>query len=74
VRLLSPEVALMYAVGGTVMQGQSDLDTNRNSVQTLVAIKRDGAWKLAAFQNSRAQSIGRPELAQKLTEEWRQEL
>lgn len=74
VRLLTPEVALMCAVGGTVMQGQSDLDPDRNSVQTLVAIKREGDWKLAAFQNSRAQFIGRPELATKLAEELRREL
>lgn len=74
VRFLTHEVALMHAVGGTVMQGQSDIDPERNSVQTLVAIKRDGTWKLAAFQNSRAQFIGRPELAEKLTEELRREL
>lgn len=74
VRFLTPEVALMHAVGGTVMPGQSDLDPERNSIQTLVATKGDGSWKLAAFQNSRAQFIGRPELAEKLTEELRQEL
>ena len=74
VRFLTPEVALMHAVGGTMMPGQSDLDPDRNSIQTLVATKHDGAWKLAAFQNSRAQFLGRPELAEKLTEELRQEL
>lgn len=72
-RLLSPEVALMHALGGTVIEGQTDLDPDRNSVQTLIAMKRDGAWELAAFQNSRAQFIGRPELAKKLTQELRQE-
>ena len=74
VRFLTPEVALMHAVGGTAMQGQPDIDPERNSVQTLVATKRDGTWRLAAFQNSRAQFIGRPELAEKLTEELRREL
>jgi uncharacterized protein (TIGR02246 family) len=74
VRFLTPEVALMHAVGGTVMAGQSDLDPDRNSVQTLVAAKRGGAWELVAFQNSRAQFLGRPELAEKLTEELRREL
>ena len=74
VRFLTPGVALLHAVGGTVMPGQSDLDPDRNSIQTLVATKRDGAWELAAFQNSRAQFIGRPELAERLTEELRQEL
>lgn len=74
VRFLTPEVALLHAVGGTLMQGHSDLDPERNSVQTLVAVKRDGSWKLAAFQNSRAQFLGRPELAERLTEELRREL
>jgi uncharacterized protein (TIGR02246 family) len=41
VRFLTPDVAVMHAVGGTVMPGQSDLDPERNSIQTLVATKRD---------------------------------
>jgi len=72
VRFLTPDVAVMHAVGGTVMQGQSGIEPERNSIQTLVATKRDGDWHVAAFQNSRAQYIGRPELAQELTEELRQ--
>ena len=71
-RFLTPDVAVMHAVGGTVMPGQSDLEPERNSVQTLVATKREGAWQLAAFQNSRAQYLGRPELVRALTEELRQ--
>jgi uncharacterized protein (TIGR02246 family) len=61
----------MHAVGGTVMAGQSDLDPERNSIQTLVAVKRNGKWRLAAFQNTRAAYMGRPEESQKLTEELR---
>src|ERR671926_12576 len=41
-RFLAPTVALMHAVGGTVMAGQTDLEPERNSVQTLVAVKEDG--------------------------------
>ena len=69
VRFLISNVAVMHAVGGTVMAGQSDLDPERNSVQTLVAVKRNGKWSLAAFQNTRATYIGRPDESQKLTEE-----
>jgi uncharacterized protein (TIGR02246 family) len=72
VRFLTPDVAIMHAVGGTVMPGQSDLEPERNSIHTIVAIKRDGEWRFTAFQNSRAQFMGRPELAQQLTEELRQ--
>jgi uncharacterized protein (TIGR02246 family) len=72
VRFLTPEVAILQAVGGTVMPGQADIEPERNSIQTLVATKQGGEWRLAAFQNSRAQYMGRPELAQELTEELRQ--
>lgn len=51
VRFLTSDVAIMHAVGGTVMAGQTDLEPERNSVQTLVAVKRGTKWHLAAFQN-----------------------
>ena len=69
VRFLTSDVAVMHAIGGTVMAGQTDLDPERNSVQTLVAVKRNGKWSLAAFQNTRATYINRPDESQKLTEE-----
>jgi uncharacterized protein (TIGR02246 family) len=74
VRFIAENVAIMIAVGGTVMAGQSDIEPERNSIHTIVAIKRDSNWHFTAFQNSRAQYIGRPEEFQALTEELRQEL
>ncbi|MER3482515.1 MAG: hypothetical protein C4332_04570 [Meiothermus sp.] len=71
-RLLSPEIALMHAVGGTVMAGQTDLEEGHNSIQTMVVTKQDEQWRIAAFQNSRAQYMGQPEKARALTEELRQ--
>ena len=72
VRFLTSDVALMHVVGGTIMAGQTDKEPERNSVQTLVATKDNkGEWRLAAFQNTRAQYLGRPEQAQSLTEELR---
>lgn len=59
VRFLSPDVALMHAVGGTVMRGKSAPSPERDSIQTLVATKRGGEWRLAAFQNTRIRPIGR---------------
>jgi uncharacterized protein (TIGR02246 family) len=59
VRFLGPDVALMHAVGGTVMRGKSTPAPERDSIQTLVAAKRDGEWRLAAFQNTRVRPIGR---------------
>jgi uncharacterized protein (TIGR02246 family) len=59
VRFLSPDVALMHAVGGTVMRGKTDPVPERDSIQTLVATRQeDGEWRLAAFQNTRLHPIG----------------
>jgi uncharacterized protein (TIGR02246 family) len=71
-RYLTPEVAVMIAVGGTVMPGQPDLEVERNSIHTFVAVKHDDTWRFAAFQNSRVQYMGRPEATQELTAELRQ--
>ena len=59
VRFLSPDVALIHAIGGTVMRGQSQPSPERDSIQTLIAIKRGGEWRFAAFQNTRVRPIGR---------------
>jgi uncharacterized protein (TIGR02246 family) len=74
VRFLNSEVAVLCAVAGMVMPGHSDLEPDRNSVQTLVAVKRDGQWRAAVFQNTSAQFHGRPEEARSLTEELRKQL
>jgi hypothetical protein len=57
VRFLSPDVALMHAVGSTVMRGKSEPSPERDSIQTLVAIRQDGQWRLAAFQNTRVRHL-----------------
>jgi uncharacterized protein (TIGR02246 family) len=72
IRFLRPDVALAHAIGGTVMPGQSDLESSRNSVQTLVAVKDNGAWRLASLHNSRAEFISQPEAATAMTAELRQ--
>ena len=53
VRFLSPDVALMHAVGSTIMPGKSEPAPERDSIQTLVATRQNGEWRLAAFQNTR---------------------
>jgi uncharacterized protein (TIGR02246 family) len=58
VRFLSPDVALMHAVGGTVMRGKTEPVPERDSIQTLVATRQEGdQWRLAAFQNTRLHPI-----------------
>ncbi|MDQ3965243.1 MAG: SgcJ/EcaC family oxidoreductase [Actinomycetota bacterium] len=60
VRFLSPDVALMHAVGSTVMRGKSEPSPERDSIQTLVAVREGGGdeWRLAAFQNTRVRPMG----------------
>ena len=60
VRFLSPDVALMHAVGSTVMRGKSEPSPERDSIQTLVAVREAGGeeWRLVAFQNTRVRPMG----------------
>ena len=52
-RFLAPDVALVHATGGTIFPGQRDERGRRPSIQTLVAVKRDGTWRFTAFHNTR---------------------
>ena len=74
VRRLAPEVALLRAVVGMVPPGGSDLNPAANAVQSLVAARLDGRWRIALFQNTPAAFHGRPEASEQLTEELRQAL
>jgi uncharacterized protein (TIGR02246 family) len=74
VRFLAPEVAILRAVAGMVPPGQSDLKPEVNAIQTLVAARQDGQWRIAVFQNTPAAFHGRPELSEKLIEELREVL
>jgi uncharacterized protein (TIGR02246 family) len=56
-RFLSPDTALVHAVGGTVMRGKTRPSPERDSIQTLVAVRTDGEWRFAAFHNSRVRPI-----------------
>jgi uncharacterized protein (TIGR02246 family) len=57
VRFPSPDVALMHAVGSTVMRGKSEPSPERDSIQTLVAVRQGEEWRLAAFQNTRVRPM-----------------
>jgi uncharacterized protein (TIGR02246 family) len=53
VRFLAPDVALVHS-GGAVLRARQKKPSRRAiSVQTLVAIKHEDHWLLAAFQNTR---------------------
>jgi uncharacterized protein (TIGR02246 family) len=59
IRFLSAHIALVHAFGGTIMRNRSAAAPERDSVQTLVAVKRDGVWRFAAFHNTRVRPMGR---------------
>ena len=74
VRFLTADVAILRADTGLLPRGQSDLNADLNARQTVVAVRRDGVWRIALFQNTPAQLHGQPDLAAQLTDELRAEL
>jgi uncharacterized protein (TIGR02246 family) len=58
VKFPNPDVALVHASGGTVMRGKRKPSPERDSIQTLVAVREGVDWRFAAFHNSRVRPIG----------------
>jgi uncharacterized protein (TIGR02246 family) len=71
---LARDAALLRAVCGMVPAGKADLDPALHALQTLIAVKRDGVWRIVLFQNTPAQLHGRPQAVEQLTEELRRAL
>jgi uncharacterized protein (TIGR02246 family) len=71
VQQLAPGVALLRSVAGMIPHGERDLKPELNAIQTLLAVKRDDAWRAAMFQNTPAAFHGRPDEVKKLTDELR---
>jgi uncharacterized protein (TIGR02246 family) len=58
VRFVGPDVAIVHALGGTVMRSKSEPTPERDSIQTLVAVRDAGGWSFVSFQNTRIRPIG----------------
>src|SRR5215210_2883200 len=58
IKFPSPDVAIIHATGGTVMRGKTKPSPERDSIQTLVAVRGGTDWRFAAFHNSRVRPIG----------------
>jgi len=71
VRFLTPEVAIVNAVGGVVMAWQSDFEPEETYTQTMVAMKRNGSWRITLFQNTRAQYMNEAKTLETATEKLR---
>ena len=58
IKFPSPDVSLIHATGGTIMRGKTKRSPERDSIQTLLAVREGGEWRFAAFHNSRVRPIG----------------
>jgi uncharacterized protein (TIGR02246 family) len=57
IKFPSPDVALVHATGGTIMPGKTKPSPERDSIQTLVAVREGTEWRFAAFHNCRVRPI-----------------
>ena len=69
IRPLGADAALLRAVAGLVLPGESHIKPELNAAQTLVAVRRNGEWRIAHFQNTPTSLDGRPEERDALTSE-----
>ncbi len=70
-RLLDLGIAALEAAAGMVPPGDDDINPAVNAIQTLVASKKRGQWRIELFQNTPAAYHGRPEAIAALTAELR---
>ncbi|MBF2007316.1 SgcJ/EcaC family oxidoreductase [Chlorogloeopsis fritschii PCC 9212] len=54
-RFLSPEIALVHANYGIVDSWRTEVSLMRESIETFVALKRNGEWLFTAFHITRVQ-------------------
>lgn len=51
-RFLAPDVCLLLTMGGVLEQGQTEVTSDSAIRASWLAVRRDGQWRLAAYQNS----------------------
>jgi uncharacterized protein (TIGR02246 family) len=71
VQLLTADAAILRAYAGLVPEGAADLDPKLTAQHALTAVKRDGIWSIALFQNTPAQFHLEPERKAQINEELR---
>ena len=69
VRRLGADTALLHAVAGMVPPDGEEIMPDRNAVQTVVAAREAGIWRVMLFQTTPAQFHGRPDVSRALTSE-----
>jgi uncharacterized protein (TIGR02246 family) len=56
VHFLSDDVALMQTEGGILWPGQQQLAPGNSGIQSFIAVREDGTWRVRLFQNTRVLS------------------
>lgn len=67
VRFLRDDCALLRAIVGMIPPEQETINPSVNAIQSLIAVRDAGTWKIALFQNTPAQFHGRPQLVENMT-------
>jgi len=52
IRALGPDVMLLLSLGGVLMPGETEVSEDNAIRASWLAVRQDGEWKLAAYQNS----------------------
>jgi uncharacterized protein (TIGR02246 family) len=71
VRALGADAALLRAAVGMIPQGLTDINPMLNAIQSMVAVRIDGQWRIELFQNTPAAFHSRPDEVAALTAELR---
>jgi uncharacterized protein (TIGR02246 family) len=53
IQFLGEDAAVVHATGSTIFPGEDRPRPSRDSIQTLAAVREQGEWRFAAFQNTR---------------------
>lgn len=69
IREISCDTVLLRSVVGMVPRSNLNLIESVNALQSLIAVQKDGEWKIALFQNTPAAFHDRPEEVASLTAE-----
>ena len=73
VRPLGADAGILHARSGVVPAGATEAQPDLNAVQSLVAERRNGDWRVVLYQNTPAAFHGRPQLTEELTQELTEE-
>jgi uncharacterized protein (TIGR02246 family) len=52
IRALGPDVAILLSQGGVLEQGETEVSQDGAIRASWLAVRQDGEWRLAAYQNS----------------------